>query len=281
MPSEPAGPATADHAQPRCKLSVVVPAYNEAARIGAAIEDVICCVPPRVGTSWELLLVDDGSNDSTRAVVSKFQSRVPQLRLISHSANRGKGAAIRTGVRAAAGEVILFTDADGATPFGHATQLLDELEAGADIAVGIRISTAGIPRRRSLRRRLMAAVFRVLVSFLIHTPVRDTQCGFKMFRSSVARRLFGASQEEGYLFDVEILGLAHILCLRISEVSVSWQEVSGSRISVWRDSWRMFTGLWRVRRRLRLPPSAVAGSPDPASAQTEDLPLHVTSSLSN
>lgn len=230
------------------QLSIVVPAYNEAQRIVTAIDDIVANMPLSVGTAWELIVVDDGSQDRTADVVREISDKVPSLRLLQHAANQGKGAAVRTGVLAAKGRFVMFADADGATPFSEADKLLQAVREGADLAVGTRISGPGV--QRSLLRSVMAAAFRQSVRSLTNVRIRDTQCGFKMFERQTARILFQCSRETGYLFDVEILGLAHRLGLTICEVPVMWHEVAGSRVRLVQDSWNMLAGLFRVRQTL-------------------------------
>ncbi|MEZ6125643.1 MAG: glycosyltransferase family 2 protein [Planctomycetaceae bacterium] len=231
------------------QLSIVVPAFNEASRISTAIDDIVANIPVGVGTSWELIVVDDGSQDRTAEVVCEISDAVPSLRLLHHSTNQGKGAAVRTGVLAAKGRFVVFADADGATPFSEADKLLQAVREGAGLAVGTRISGAGV--QRSLLRSVMAAAFRLSVRSLTSVRERDTQCGFKMFERQTARILFQRSRETGYLFDLEILGLASRLGLVIREVPVMWREVAGSRVRLVQDSWNMLVGLFRVRHTLR------------------------------
>jgi len=228
---------------------VVIPAFNEQRRIATAIRDVIDNMPLSVGDAWELIVVNDGSSDATSSVVRSFEGHVPALRLLEHRVNSGKGAAVRTGVLAAAGRVVLFADADGATPFSAATELLQAIDDGADIAIGTRSHSHEV--QRSFVRLVMGAAFRLAVRNLVRVHVSDTQCGFKMFKRNAARLLFGSSCEDGYLFEVEILGLAIRRGFTIQEVPVCWREVAGSRIRLVRDSWKMLTGLLRVGRNIR------------------------------
>ncbi|MCA9064206.1 MAG: glycosyltransferase family 2 protein, partial [Planctomycetaceae bacterium] len=204
------------------------------------------------GDAWELIVVDDGSTDATTAVVREFAADCPEAVLISHPENRGKGAAVRTGVLASHGELVLFADADNATPFSEFIQLQTVACEGAPIACGSRRCSGARDVRRTLPRRLMAAFFSLLVRLTVNPGVRDTQCGFKLFRRDAADWLFQQSREDGYLFDLEILGLASQRELRVVEVPVMWREIPGTKVRVIRDSWRMFCGLFRIRRRLRL-----------------------------
>ena len=229
------------------QLSIVVPAFNEASRIVAAIDDIVANMPVSVGTAWELIVVDDGSQDRTAEVVREISDKVPSLRLMQHAANQGKGAAVRTGVLAAKGRVVVFADADGATPFSEAGKLLQAVREGADLAVGTRISGSGV--QRSLLRSVMSAVFRL--------SVRTRQaCGYGIL--SVVSKCFIGRQRDACFKSVtkqvicltSILGLAHRLGLTICEVPVMWHEVAGSRVRLVQDSCNMLAGLFRVRQTL-------------------------------
>jgi len=192
--------------------------------------------------------VDDGSVDSTADVVRTLSETIPCLKVISHERNLGKGAAVRSGVLATAGSLILCADADGATPFREYYRLLTVLKPDVQIAVGARQKHSGNKVRRTLGRAILGRVFRGLVHVLLHPGVKDTQCGFKLFRGEVGRQLFRQSTENGFLFDLEILGLASRKNLVVQEVPVDWNEVPGSKVRCLRDSWRMVLGLFRIRR---------------------------------
>lgn len=241
----------AEH-QPDCpvppQLSVVLPAYNEADRIGAAVNDIIHGIPASIGAAWELIVVNDGSSDDTSAVAGRFEGQVPCLRVIDQPVNQGKGAAVRAGVLASRGDFVLFADADGATPFVESHALLEGLQDGADISVGTRVHRNV---KRSLPRLLMSSTFRLAVRWIVKVRVSDPQCGFKMFCGDHARQLFRLAGETGYLFDLEILGLAQSRGLTIQEFPITWREIPGSHVRIIRDSWRMFQGLWRVRSAIR------------------------------
>ena len=233
-------------------LSVVIPAFNEEARIGpylAAIREYLDAEYPR---EYEVLVVDDGSADGTVALVERIGLDWPQLHTISLGTNRGKGAAVRTGVLAAKGRRILFADADGATPIEEERRLSMAIANGAGVAAGSRyLPGPGVHRERNRKREAASAVFRTAARVLIGVGVKDTQCGFKMFEAHVGRTLFERSQENGYLFDIEVLARARRLGMQVAEVAVNWSEQAGSKVRFVRDSLRMFAGLWRLRRRLR------------------------------
>jgi dolichyl-phosphate beta-glucosyltransferase len=231
-------------------FSLIIPAYNESLRLPPFLATVRPYLHEQFSESHEVIVVDDGSQDCTSTVVVGLAADWPQLRVIGHGGNRGKGAAIRTGMLAGGGEVLLFADADGATPIAEERRLRAALESGADVAAGSRlVRAADVTRRRKLSRALTGQAFAGLVRLLLRPPVRDTQCGFKMFRREAALRLFAASQETGYLLDLEILVLARRLGYRVAEVPVNWSEVPGSKLSMARDWRAILTDLWRLRRR--------------------------------
>lgn len=233
-------------------LSIVLPAYNEARRLppylGAVKQHLDACHAGR----HEVIVVDDGSRDGLDSVVEAWRADWPALRLISHPTNCGKGAAVRTGMLAARGERLLFADADGATPITEEAKLRAALDAGADLAVGSRLLAApGARRRRALVRGLAGRVFAAWARWWLEVPVRDPQCGFKMFRREVACQLFEQSSEPGYLFDLELLALARRCGYRIAEVPVDWTEISGGHLRWTAVLPGILPAMWRLRRRLR------------------------------
>lgn len=237
-------------------LSVVIPAFNEEARIGpylAAIREYLDAEYPR---DYEVVVVDDGSRDGTAALVEQAAVGWAPLRLIRPGKNQGKGAAVKIGVLAAKGRRILFADADGATPIEEERRLSLALDNGAQVAAGSRyVPGPGVQRERNRKREAASGVFRTAARVLVGVGVKDTQCGFKMFEARVGRTLFEQSLETGYLFDIEVLALAKRLELRVVEVAVNWSEQPGSKVRFVRDSLRMFAGLWRLRRRLKVVPA--------------------------
>lgn len=234
-------------------LSLIIPAYNEAERLPKHLREIQAYLDRTYGDRYEVIVVDDGSEDDLPAVLESASESWPQLRSIHLPQNQGKGAAVRAGMLAAAGDRLLFSDADGATPIGEERRLTAAMEQGADVAVGSRLlPAADIPRRRGLLRGLAGRLFAAVARRSLGLPVRDTQCGFKMFRREAARSLFEAAIEDRYLFDLEILALAVRQGLRIAEIPVEWNEVPGGRFRPLRELPRALGGLWRLRRRLRL-----------------------------
>jgi len=226
------------------RLSVVVPAYQEEARIGEAVRRLRDALTPATGTSLEIVVVDDGSSDRTAAEAIVAGARVLRL-----PANRGKGAAVRAGVLASAGRCIAFTDADLAYPPEQVLSLLEEVESGWDVVVGSRRhpSSTDEAGARGLRT-VSARLFNLLTASVLLGQYRDTQCGLKAFRSDAARLLFSRTRLDGFAFDVEVLHLVERYRLCLTEVPVTLVSAPGSTVSVARDALGMVRDLFRVRR---------------------------------
>lgn len=232
------------------KLSVVIPAYNEAERLGPRLGGVLAYLGEHF-PDYELIVVDDGSTDATAAAVAAAIAAEPRARLVSYQPNAGKGRAVRTGVAASGGEVVVFMDADLATPLDELPRILGRLTAaGADIVIGSRgLPQAEIRVRPPLFRRLASALFdQVKYALVGLRAFRDTQCGFKAFRGAVARPLFALGRVDRFMFDVEILFLAERAGLRIVEMPVAWADQPGSKVQFWEGVSNMFRDLGRIRR---------------------------------
>jgi dolichyl-phosphate beta-glucosyltransferase len=233
-------------------MSLVIPAYNEAKRLPPYLTSVRSYLDATFPGLYEVIVVDDGSRDDLPSILEQARQSWPELSVLGHPTNRGKGAAVRKGMLAANGHWLLFADADGATPIEEERELRRALEQGADIAVGSRMRMrTGSPADRVWLRELCSRLFSRVVRGFLGLSVRDSQCGFKMFRQETGRQLFGPCCEAGYLFDLEILARARDLGYRIAEIPVRWIDVAGSKVRLVRDGWRMVLGLWRLRRRRR------------------------------
>ncbi len=234
------------------ELSIVLPAYNEAKRLPPYLLAVDDYLRRSDVAGYEIIVVDDGSRDGLGEILASLTAERPAVTVVTLQENRGKGAAVRTGVLAASGRLILFADADGATPIEEERKLRRRILEGADLAVGLR-RAGGAAAQRSLPRRLSGLVFSHLIRSLFRIKASDTQCGFKMFRREVGRRLFEACAEDGYLFDIYILALAERCGYRTAEEPTRWAEVGGSKVRLFRDSCRMLAGIPRLHRALRSP----------------------------
>jgi len=231
-------------------ISIIIPAYNEAKRILPYLHDITTYLGRR-GTSHELLVVDDGSQDETAVLVEKFRTEVPTVRLLRLARNTGKGEAVRRGMLDARGHLQLFADADGATPIQELERLEAHIKDGADIAMGSRFLASRDNRytvKARWHRTVLGNLFNRIVQQLGLRGITDTQCGFKLFRGAVARDLFSVARVNGYGFDLELLYIAQRRGYRIAEVPVNWTDQPGTKVWVLRDGLRMLLELLMVRR---------------------------------
>ena len=232
------------------RISVVIPAYNEAERLPRYLKEVVAYFEGR-HEPYEVLVVDDGSSDRTSDRVQEMSGEHPSISILTFSENRGKGRAVRAGMTMARGDLRLMADADGATPIAEVKRLEAALEGGADLALGSRARPDGaVVRHTRLHRRLVGNVFNLIVRGLGVWDVADTQCGFKLFRGPVADDLFAALRTEGYGFDVELLLLARHRGYRIVEVPINWADQPGSKVGVLRHGPGMLREILVARWRL-------------------------------
>lgn len=233
-------------------FSLVIPAFNEADRIGRTLRDALVYLEKNSPGS-EVLVVNDGSTDPTAEVVRDVlaEPRPMATRLLEHYPNRGKGAAVRQGLLAARNSIGLFSDADFSTPIEEAPKLIEPIAAGeVDIAFGSRaLDRSLIGQRQPWRREQGGRVFNVIVRLATGLPFWDTQCGFKAFRLDVFRPILENAKTDGFGFDVELLYLARRENLRMKEIPVRWNHYEGSKVNVLRDSVRMLREIAELRMR--------------------------------
>jgi glycosyltransferase involved in cell wall biosynthesis len=241
-------PKIAPHPSPRAiHLSVVIPAYNETARIGSTLEKVLQFLRSR-SERGEVLIVDDGSTDETAQVVEQVCREAPEARLLRNPGNRGKGYAVRNGMLQARGEYLLFSDADLSSPITEADRLLEPLQSGYDVVFGSRaLKPEWIFPRQPWLRQTAGKAFNLFVRGLTGLPFHDTQCGFKAFRRAAAQAIFPLQTIPGFGFDVEILYIARKLGYRVLEVPVHWANDARTKVRPFRDGSRMFGDLLRIR----------------------------------
>lgn len=244
--------------RPAVRLSVVIPAYNAAARIAATLAAVGAHLDALPFAS-EIVVVDDGSVDGTFKAARAALAGRPAARVLRHDRNAGKGAAVRDGVLAASGEIVLFLDDDLSTSIGELDGALAAFEAGADIVIGSRAHPGSEIRVRQRRlREWMGKAFNLLVRLFVlpGERCRDTQCGFKAFRRAAARNIFPRLRTAGFGFDVEVLALARAAGYRVVEIPVVWCDARPSRVRIVGGSWGMLKDLWRIRRARRRGPTS-------------------------
>ena len=228
-------------------LTVVIPAFEEAARLGPTLEQVRGYLHDQPFES-EVVVVVDGGRDGTLALVQAAMADWPGLRVLVNDANRGKGYTVRRGMLAARGRYLLFSDADLSTPIAEVGRLIAALEAGSDIAIGSRaVAGSDVRVRQAWWRQSMGRVFNRVVRLVAVPGIRDTQCGFKCFRRDAARRVFARQRMTRFSFDVELLWIARRLGYRVVEVPVIWVNDPLSRVHPVFDSFRMLTDLARLR----------------------------------
>ena len=232
--------------------SIVIPAFNEAARIGLTLR-AIAEYARTSAPDLELLVVDDGSTDATASVAEQIlaDARHVQTRVLRYPVNRGKGYAVRYGLLAARAPIAIFSDADLSTPISELPKLLGGIVRGdADLTFGSRaLDRTLIGVRQSRPRELGGRAFNLVLRLATGLPFWDTQCGFKAFRMKVCRPLIEAGTIDGFGFDIELLYEAHRAGLRMREIPVRWDHRDGSKVDFLRDGSRMLRDVLTVRRR--------------------------------
>ena len=227
--------------------SIVIPAYNESARIGVTLGKVLAYVHAQ-GWHAEVIVVNDGSRDNTAQIVQEFAQKDAALRLIENPGNRGKGYSVRNGMLHSQGSIVLFSDADLSSPIEEAPKLFRALEEGADVAIGSRWLRAETQtRRQPLHRQLFGRVFNLALRVTLGLQFADTQCGFKAFKQAAVKAIFPLQKIERWGFDPEILFLARKLGFKTKEVPVAWGHSGGTRINPLVDGSRMVLEMLRVR----------------------------------
>ncbi len=233
------------------RLSIIIPAYNEARRLPKSLLAIDAYFPEE-SKPLEIIVVDDGSEDDTSTVVKELGEQIPYLKLSRLESNRGKGAAVRDGVLAAKGELILFSDADLSTPIEEWQRFEEAFQAGADIVIGVRtLPGARIEKRQPLYRVLLGKTFNRTIRLLLGLPYSDTQCGFKAFRKDAAKEIFELCRTDGFAFDVEVLLLAKMKDYSISERPVRWINDADSRVSMARHGLAILREIIKIKQRLR------------------------------
>ena len=252
------------------RLSIVIPAYNESPRIEATLARVLACVEEQAWDA-EVLVVDDGSTDTTAAIVTRWMDAHPRLHLIKNPGNRGKGYSVRNGLLQAAGDIVLFSDADLSSPMEEANLLMAAIDAGADVAIGSRwLDRTRQTIKQPLYRQFFGRCFNAITRIVMGLPYKDTQCGFKAFRRSAAQVIFRLQRIERWGFDPEILFIARKLKYTIVEVPVTWGHDERSRMSYIKDGMKMLEEMVVIRT------NSLTGRYDEAIAAMKDTSQMVT-----
>jgi dolichyl-phosphate beta-glucosyltransferase len=233
-------------------FSVIIPAFNEASRIGETLRltlDYLRAISPES----ELIVVNDGSTDATSFIAQKvLETAKTETRLLENFPNRGKGAAVRSGLLAAQKPIGLFLDADLSTPLAETPKVIEPIAGGeVDIAFGSRALDRGlIGKHQPWRREQAGRIFNLFVRLAIGLPFWDTQCGFKAFRLDVCRPILEAARIDGFAFDVELIYLAQRAGLRIREIPVRWNHATGSKVRFFYDSLQMLHEVIALRSKV-------------------------------
>ncbi len=229
------------------KLSIIIPAYNEAARLPKTLQEVhnfVTSLPYEA----EVLVVENASSDGTASVVSEFMPTMPELRLLE-LAEPGKGNAVRQGMLQAKGNWRFMADADLSMPIEQVSRFLPPQLEGVDVAIASREAKGARRIDEPGFRHFVGRVFNLLVRLLVLPGIQDSQCGFKCFSAEAAGLIFPLQTEKGWSFDVELLAIARENGLKIREVPIDWTYSAGSRMNVFKEAFRMAGDLLRIRRK--------------------------------
>ncbi len=227
--------------------SIVIPAFNESARILGALRSVVDCIRKR-GWHAEVIVVNDGSHDATAEIVQEFAASNPEVRLLENPGNRGKGYSVRSGLLQGRGDIVMFTDADLSAPIEEAERLFAAIAHGADIAIGSRWLEKGRQtHRQPLYRQFFGRCFNAVTRGVMGLRFADTQCGFKAFTRAAAQTVFQLQTIEGWGFDPEILFIALKRGYRVVEVPVSWAHDERTRMSYLKDGFKMLEEIAIIR----------------------------------
>lgn len=228
-------------------LSFIIPAYNEAQRLAPSLQKALQYFDSQP-YSVEILVVNDGSKDSTSRVAGDIAQKDPRIKVLEQPRNMGKGAAVRRGMLEAEGEFRIFSDADFSTPIHETARVLERLQSGIDVCIGSRgIDTSLVKKHQPWYREKLGKMVNVIVQAAFISGITDTQCGFKGFRSEAAKQVFSRAQLNGWMFDLEALYIASKLGLTIEEIPVEWYNDERTTVS-FRHSWQILREILSIKR---------------------------------
>ena len=234
-------------------LTLIIPAYNESKRIIRSLKDIDEYISRnQPGISYKVIVIDDGSTDNTKDVVHNWiqseSKNKNSFNIVSYLPNRGKGYAVREGFLNTSSDLVLYTDADGASPIEEAEKLLLVIDKGFDMVCGSRILKSRETKvDMSVKRRFVGFVFQCILKSLGLADLKDTQCGFKLFKTNAAKDLAKKQKCFNYSFDIEYLFLAKKYGYKIKEVPINWYHVEGSKINLLKDSIKMLVEVLKIR----------------------------------
>ncbi len=228
------------------KFSIIIPAYNEKDRILGTLNNIYKYFK---GKNSEIIIVDDGSTDNTASFIEYEKENIANnIKTISYQPNQGKGYAVKTGVEKAQGEFILFTDADNSTPIEEFAKLDTGIKQGFDIAIGSRyLKNSAVKIKQSILRILIGRLGNLLIQLLLVKNIKDTQCGFKLFKNKIAKNIFSKQTIYGWGFDMEILVIAQLFKYKIIEIPVDWYNSSASKFSPVKDTLQTLSELIKIK----------------------------------
>jgi len=229
------------------RIAIIIPAFNEAERIVSTINRIGQFVK-RKFRFYEIVIVSDGSTDDTNIIVASLCDSLPNVKLIKQPVNIGKGASIKKGISATSADLILTCDADLSTPIEEFDKLDSWLQKGFDVVIGSRgLKGSEIVLRQQWFRERMGKIFNVFVQILVIRGIKDTQCGFKLFKGDVARKIYGKTRINRFSSDVEALFLSNKLGYSIKDVPIRWIDSPYSKVRLFADSANMFVDLFKIR----------------------------------
>ena len=229
-------------------LTILIPAYNEENRLPESIRSIDAYCSKHLDQPYELLVVDDGSQDQTAALMREMQKQIPSLVLHQNTENRGKGYALRAGMHLAGGQFIVFTDSDLSTPIEEIQPMLERLKEGTPIVIATRKKTgARLVQRQPFWRESMGKIFTLLSNVILGLSISDFTCGFKGFEAKAGKHIFSLQKIRRWAFDSEVLFLAKQFGYRIVEIPVQWKDSPESKVRVIQDSVSSFASLFLIR----------------------------------